>query len=119
MVDPRPVVEAFQLGSGGDGQQVAVAGIVLRQQEQVEGARIQPRVPVLHASGSHVGLDADDGLDARLRGGIEEVDRAEHGAMVGEGQGRHPLVLGPPDQSRDAAQPIEQRVFGMNVEMDK
>jgi hypothetical protein len=36
-VDARLVVKALQLGGGGDLHQVVVAGLVLCQEEQVEG----------------------------------------------------------------------------------
>ena len=40
-------------------------------------------------------------------------------AMVGHGEGVHPQPLDLAHQLRDAVRPVEQRVFGVQMEMDE
>ena len=119
VVDARVVVEALQLRGAGDPQQVLVAGLVLGQQQQVERALVQLRVAVRHAARRQVGLDADDGLDALLDGLGVELDDAMHRAVVGERNGRHRQLAGAPHQLLEIAEAVEQRVFGMTVQMNE
>ncbi len=117
LVDAGVVVKAFQLGSRGDLEQVLVAGLVLGQEQQVGGLAVFLGVVLLHGAGGHVGLHPDDGFDAGFLGGVVELDHAEHGAMVGDGQGGHVHLFGTLDQLLDIAKAVEQGVFGVNVEV--
>ena len=66
-----------------------------------------------------VHLAAEDRLDALLGGGLVEVDRARHRAVVGERDGGH-LELGRlPRERRDPARPVEDRVLGVDVQVDE
>jgi len=89
LVNPRFVVETLQLGDRRQPHQVMVARVVLSQKHQVEGGAVELRVPVLTASRGHVRLHADDGLDAGGLTRLVELDRAVHGAVVGESQRPH------------------------------
>ncbi len=90
VVDARVVVEALQLGGAGDLQQVLVAGLVLRQQQQVAGFLVHLGVALLHARGLPGRPPRPMmGLMPAARGGVVEIDHPEHGAVVGDGQGRH------------------------------
>ncbi len=119
MIDARAIVETFQLGGAGKLQEISVAGVVFRQEELMEGARVELRVPVAHAPRGEVGFHAQDRLDARALGGAIEVDHAEHRAVIGQRQSRHAQFAGALHQVRDAAQAVEQRVFGMDVQVNK
>ena len=66
-----------------------------------------------------VGLHADQRADALLLAGAEELDRAVHHAVIGQRQGRLAEALGFLDQVFDAPKAVEQRVFGVDVQMDK
>ena len=94
VVDAGIVVEALQLGSAGDLKQIAVAGFILSQQEEVAGLFIQLSIPFAHASGCQISFHPHNGFDAGFAGGVVEIDHAEHGAMVGERKGRHVHLLG-------------------------
>jgi hypothetical protein len=48
-----------------------------------------------------------------------KMNRAEQVAVVGERHGRHLLLFDQIDQAVDFACPIEQRVVGMAMQMDK
>ncbi len=117
LVDARIIIEAFQLGRRGDLEQVLVTGLVLGQQQQVGGAPVLLGVMFLHRAGRQVGFQPDDGLDAGLLGGVVELDHAEHGAVVGDGQGRHVHLLGALDQLLDVREAIQQGVFGVDVQV--
>src|SRR3984893_4754537 len=64
-----------------------------------------------------VGLTSDDRLDAVLDGFAEELDRAEHVAMVGDGHRGHPGGVGVLEQRVNLVGTVEQTVLGMNVQM--
>ena len=97
LVHARPVVEALQVRGRDEPQEVAVARLVVGEQCQVvvlllvlTGVAIEPR------AGRHVGLHADDRRD----GGHLEL-----GGTCGE--------------VRDAARTVEDRVLGVDVEVDE
>ena len=118
-VNARLVVEAFQLGDGRQTHQVMVAGVVLGQQDEVIGLAVETRVPVLAASGCHISLHPDDGLDAGCLACLIELDRAVHCAVVGEGQGWHVQFDGALGQFPATAEAVEERVFAVYVEVDE
>ena len=66
-----------------------------------------------------IGFHAQDRLDARAFGGAIEVDHREHRAVIGQRQGRHPQLRALRHQVGDAAQAVEQRVFGMDVQVNE
>ena len=66
-----------------------------------------------------VDLAADDRLDAVLFGLAVELDRAGERAVVGEPDGGHLELGGPLRERRDAAGAVENRVFGVDVEVDE
>jgi hypothetical protein len=73
VVDAGLVVEALQLRGRGDLEQVAVAGVVLGQEQQVKGIAVDARIPFGHAARGEVGLHTDTGR-AGSRGGVEELN---------------------------------------------
>ncbi len=119
VVDAWVVVEAFQLGGAGKLQQVAVAGLILCQQQQVARLLVFLRVVFPDGAGCQVGFQPDDGVDTCLDGGVVELDHPEHGAVVGDGEAGHAHVAGALNQLVDIAEPIKQRVFGVDVKMYK
>ncbi|HEX6208056.1 MAG TPA: hypothetical protein VF058_06810, partial [Actinomycetota bacterium] len=113
LVDPRTVVEALEVGVGDEPQEVPVAGLVPGQDREVPvlllvlaGVAVEPRAR------RHVGLDAEDRLDPSRPGLTVEVERAEHHAVVGEADRRHPHLGGPVEHRgraaarRDAREPV-------------
>ncbi len=86
-VDAWFVVVPFELGGGGDVEEVEVAGLVLCQQEHVVSVFVFLPFFVFHAAHGEVGFDADDGFDACFFGGAVEGHCAVHYAVIGEGDG--------------------------------
>ena len=119
LVHPGLVVEALELGRGGDFHEVEVARAVARQEEDVVGLCVELGVPILHAAGGQVALHADDGLDAGLCRGPVEVDDAVHDAVVGEGKGGLPQFHGASHQLWDPAQTVKQGIFRMYVQVNE
>src|ERR1700732_386077 len=68
-------------------------------------------------AGRDVGLASDDRLDAVVDGFAEELDRAEHVAMVGDGHSGHPRGAGVLKQRVNLVGAVEQFVLSMDVEM--
>ena len=76
----------------------------------------------------HVGLDAEDRLDAVGMRGLVEAERAEHHPVVGDRDRRHRHALGLGEDRRrrpvrcgrlDPGRPVQQRVLGVNVQMNE
>ena len=72
----------------------------------------------LEAVVDEVGLEAEDRLDAVLPAGLVELDRAVQDAVVGEPERRHPELGRARRERLDLAGAVEQRVLGVDVEMD-
>ena len=93
-IDARLVVIAVEVGVGDDAAEVAVAGPVLGQQDEVKGLGIGLAFAVGHRASGDVGLDADDGLDLPLLAGLVEGDRTVQRAVIGDGQAVEALCAG-------------------------
>ncbi len=119
MVDARAVVEALELRGRTNLEQVLIADLVLRQQQQVVTLAIDLGIAIGHAPLGQVRLDADDRLDADLLAGPIELDRRVHGPVVRDGERWHVQLARALGQLRDAAQPVQQRIFAMHVQMNE
>ena len=121
LVDARLAVEALQKGGGDQFAQVAVALVVLDQHQQVEVVElVLAAVGLVEAGiGRQVELGADDRLDLALQGFFIEIDRAQDGAVVGQGHGGHLEIAGFFQQVVDLQGGIEQAVLGMQVQVDE
>ena len=113
-VDARPVVVALQVAERAELDQVGVAGRRLGQQREVRRP-LRLHVPVV----GDVHLAPDDRLHALLVGGLVEVDRAGQRAVVGERHRRHLEPGRLVDERRDPARPVEDRVLGVDVQVDE
>ena len=120
-VDPRPVVEALEVALGDELAEVAVAGLVLDQEDEVVVVDVARTAGLLvePALRRDVDLAAEDGLDALGLGLFEELDGAENVAVVGHGHGGHLLLVGLADEVRHTQTAVEDAVFGMVVQMDE
>ena len=116
LVHPRAVVEALEVGGGGELEEVAVAGLVLGEQGQVVGEALlrvllEPRV------GRDVPLHADDRLDPVLLGRLVELDGSVEGAMVRDRERFLAQGLRALQQRVDLRQAVEERVLRVRVEV--
>src|SRR5207244_6194651 len=113
-VDARLVVVALEVARRGELDQVPVALVRLGEEREVRVA-LRLRAPVV----GDVDLAPDERLDADLLRLAVELDRAGEAAVIGERHGGH-LELGRAGGERgDAARPVEDRVLGVDVEVDE
>ena len=121
LVDPRPVVEALEVALGDELAEVAVAGLVLDQEDEVVVVDVVGAAGLLvePALRGDVDLAAEDGLDALGLGLLEELDGAEDVAVVGDGHGGHLVLVGRADEVRHAQAAVEDAVLGMVVQVDE
>jgi hypothetical protein len=68
---------------------------------------------------AHVDLAADDRLDPLLRGVLVELHGTRQRPVVGEPDRRHLELGGPLRERGDTARPVEDRVLGVDVQMDE
>ena len=121
LVDARLVVIALQVRRGGELDQVLVAGFVLGQQHEVvihvppagAGLLLEP------AAGRDIDLAADDRLDAFLARRLVEINRPVKHAVIGDRQRRELQLMRLVHQPVQPASPIEQRILGVQMKMDK
>ncbi len=113
-VDARLVVVALEVAEARELDQVRVARVVCGEQREVRVALLLD-VAIL----GDVDLAADDRLHARSLRLLEELDRARHRAVIGQRDRRHLELGGPLDEIRDPAGPVEDRVLGVDVEVDE
>ena len=119
LINAGMVIEAFQLRSRGDRKQVLVTGHVFCQQDQVRRVFIARDVFVVHAARRKVGFEPDDRLDALSFGSLKEIQRAKHGAVIGQREGGHTQFFGAFNQCQRAAEAVEHRVSRVNVKMNE
>ena len=125
-VDTWLVIIAVDRSLGHEPDEVVVPGIVLGKQDHVvEGGLVVTRELIIV---DEISLTSQDGLDRlpfpllldRLvvpHAGLIEGDHAIHVTMVGDCQGGHAELRRPLDQVLDTGGAIEQRVFGVHVEV--
>ena len=115
-VDARAVVEAFEVGGRGELQQVAVPGLVLREQREVPG-RARRGVAVEAAPRRDVALEADDRVQAVRARLVVEAERAVEVPVVRDRERVLPQRLRARDQVRDGAEPVQQGVLAVRMQM--
>ena len=75
----------------------------------------------------HIDLAPDDRLDLEMPGRLvhmlacelEELLDTVHVAVVRDGQGRHPHLLGPVEQGRDGGESVKNRILRVDVKVYK
>ena len=118
LADAGLAVEAMQRGLAGEADEVAVAGFVFGEDEEMV-------VLVVFRGGAvvvvlaDVELAAEDGLDALLLRGVEEVDGAVDVAVVGHGGGGLADVAEVGGEFVDIAGAIEEGVIGVEMKVGK
>ena len=117
VVDAGFVVEAVDESLGGQIHEVLIANLVLGQEDEVGVLPVRLAVLGHIAPGRHIGLDAQDRLDALLFALPIEVDDPVHDPMVRDRHGALPQCLGAGHQGRYARRPVQKGVLGMNMQM--
>ncbi len=121
LVNARLVIIALQMRGGGKLDEVFVAGLVLGQQAEMminvasaaAGFLFQP------AARRDINLAADNGLDALFARRLVKINDAVHRAMVGDGERGEFQFLRLVHQPVQTAGAIEQRILGVQMQMDK
>ena len=75
----------------------------------------------------HIDLAPDDRLDLEMPGSLvhmlacelEELLDTVHVAVIRDGQGRHPHLLGPVEQGRDGGESVKNRILRVDVKVYK
>ncbi len=108
-VRPRAVVEAVDVSVRDHLGKVLVALVGLGQHpDMVRLVVLAPGLLIVLVVGHHVALAPDDGLDPALLRLLDEIDRPEQVAMVGQGHGRLPQLHRPIHQAVHPAAPVQQ-----------
>ncbi len=116
-VHSRLVVVAVQIGPGGELHQVAVTGLVHREQRHVIANVLAPAGSVEARSIDDISLDADDRIDPCLLGRLVKVDHAVHHSVIGDGDPRLAIGGGRRDDILYPGRSIQHRKFGVQVEV--
>src|SRR4051812_1457546 len=105
-------------GFRGDLHEVAITLFILSQyQQMVVGIAFWRSAMVIFFA--DIKLAPDDGLDAFLQRLIHKLHRAVDVPVVSHSYGFLADISHSLDQTRDAAGPVQQRVIGMEMEMDE
>ena len=118
-VDAGLDIEPVHKGLAHQVRQVPVTGLVLTQQHQVPGLRVQLIGFVQPGPPGHIYLAPDDRMDALGLAGPVKVDGAVHNAVVRDGHRRLAQLLHQLRQVPDAAGTVQQAVLRVDVQMGK
>ena len=88
VIDTRLVIEALGVREADELDQVLVADLILRQEDEVVVLGVGLAALRAHPARRDIRLDADDRLHPRLVRRLVEVDRAVERAVIGEGDRR-------------------------------
>ena len=118
-VDARFTIEALGVGERGELDQIAIPLDVTREEYEVvvvtfAGGRAGATLPV---TGGDVGLHPDDRLDASFVGLLLKLPCRVQIAVVGNGNSGLLELLRLCDQVVDTIRPVEERIFGMAVQV--
>jgi hypothetical protein len=113
----RDVARGLDLPHRHDADEVSVPLFVTSEQDQV----IDRDPPLLAPLGRARDVDfaAEDGGDAALLACLVELERSEHVAVVGHGDGAHAELFRAVGELADADGAVEERVLGVDVEVDE
>ena len=126
--DPRlAVIETFDVTLRHDLHQVFVAVEVLGQQDEVIIGFVLAVLDLRVVVACHIDLAPDDRLDLEMPGSLvhmlacelEELLDTVHVAVIRDGQGRHPHLLGPVEQGRDGGESVKNRILRVDVKVYK
>ncbi len=115
---------AVEISVAEQAREIAVAGFGLHQHDHLvrrRGARIgaEAGLQIAAVLAPDRQLAADDRLHAGIGQGHGEFVGAEQVAAVGHGRGRHGVFAAQLGELADLQRPFEQRIGGMDAEMDE
>ena len=112
---------ALQVRRSDQFDEIAIAGFVLGQEQEVSIDILAAARAFLveAAAGRDINLASDDRFDPQVAGGLIKIDRAVKNAMIGDRQGGNLQLMRLLHQPVEAAGAIEQRILGVQMEMNK
>ena len=124
LVQNRPVyarlnVKALGEARGDEVAEVAVACLILAQEDQVRIVIVNAVLLIAHVARRDIDLAADDRLYARGLAGTVEIDSTVHYAVIGDRDGVLPQLLYTLRQLFDAAGAVEQGILAMHMKMNE
>ena len=93
LIDPRLVMKTIEMRDRDHLHEVAVAGLVPRQQGEMIGGIALVRRAIFHLARGHVGLATDDRFEPGFRRFLVKLDCAVEIPVVGDRDCRHPEFL--------------------------
>jgi hypothetical protein len=75
------------------------------------------RRSIFRAPVGPINFASKDGSDAAFEAGFVKLDRAMQVAVIGHGDRRHPQLDRPRNEFLDPTEPVQERVFGVQVEV--
>jgi len=120
LVHARAVVKPLQMGDGGQFQQIFISLQIFDPDDQM-ARRVADggRCFVQAAPGRDIQFTADDRFDVVGERLFVEINRAEHRAVVGDGDRRHGEFFGFFKEFVQTDHSVEKAVLCMNMEMDE
>ena len=119
LIDPRPVVKPVEMRGGNEFNQIAISGFVLRQQSEMI-RRVAHRIrPIFVRSRRDVRFAANDRFDPGFGRLLIKLNRAEKIAVICHRDRGHLEFHRSFHQLLHPDRAIEERVFGMEVEMNE
>jgi hypothetical protein len=119
LVDPRFVMKSIEVGCGNHLHQVAVTGLVFRQEREVVGRVALVVRPIFHRARRHVRFAADDRFEPGVGRRLVKLDCAVEIAVVGNGDGRHSKFLCLFHQLLHPHRAVEKGVFGVKMKVNE
>jgi len=116
LADAGLAIEAVERGLGRDANEVAIAFFVLGENEEVVVLVAFSRGAVVFLLGD-VEFAPEDGLDALVLGGVEEMDSSVDVAVVGHGNGFLSERGYAVDELGNVTGAVEEGVFGVEMEV--
>ena len=119
LVDPRLIMEAVEVGGGNELNEIAIPGVILRQQGEMISRVALVIWPVLDRSRRHVGLATDDRLETRFGRFLVKFDRPVQVPVVRDGDGGHLEFRRLFHQLLHSHRSIEEGIFRVEMEVNE
>jgi len=119
LVDPRPVMKSVEMRGRNQFDEIAIAGFVARKQCKVICRLTQRDRAVFVRARRDVGFAANDRFHPGILRFLIKFDRAEKVSVIGHRHRRHLEFLRLFHQLFHSNRAIEQRIFGMEMKVNK
>ena len=119
LIDSRFVMEPVEVRRGNHLHEVAITGLIFRQEGEMIGGIALVRRAIFHRARRHVSLATDDRFEAGPGRLLVKLDRSVKIPVVGDRDRRHLEFLRLSHQLFRPHQPIEEGVFGVEMEVNE